>query len=101
MSILASWYREQENNNSPVVVIIYDLEQCCGSVLSDFILMLRYSTASCHLGRNNDLGSPPSPPHQKKKKKIMKLVTLNSITQEFYKEVMKENIKTVKMCNID
>ena len=31
----------------------------------------------------------------------MKLVTLNSITQEFYKVVMKENIKPVKMCNID
>lgn len=40
MSILASWYREQENNNSPVVVIIDDMERCCGSVLSDFILML-------------------------------------------------------------
>jgi hypothetical protein len=48
MSILASWYREQENNNSPVVVIIDDMERCCGSVLSDFILMLRYSCASCH-----------------------------------------------------
>ncbi|XP_050253316.1 origin of replication complex subunit 3 isoform X1 [Quercus robur] len=40
MSILASWYREQENNNSPVVVIIDDMERCCGSVLSEFILML-------------------------------------------------------------
>ena len=66
MSILASWYREQENNNSPVVVIIDDMERCCGSVLSDFILMLRYPTASCHPGRNYDLGSPPSPPQKKK-----------------------------------
>ncbi|KAB1205290.1 Origin recognition complex subunit 3 [Morella rubra] len=40
ISILASWYREQENHNTPVVVIIEDLERCCGSVLSDFILML-------------------------------------------------------------
>ncbi|KAF3432635.1 hypothetical protein FNV43_RR23737 [Rhamnella rubrinervis] len=40
MSILASWYREQGNYNSPVVVIIDDMEQCCRSVLSDFILML-------------------------------------------------------------
>ncbi|KAH1113997.1 hypothetical protein J1N35_007375 [Gossypium stocksii] len=39
MSILASWYRE-ENCNNPVVVIIDDIERCCGSVLSDFILML-------------------------------------------------------------
>ncbi|KAG6714539.1 hypothetical protein I3842_05G207000 [Carya illinoinensis] len=40
ISILASWYREQENHNTPVVVIIDDMERCCGSVLSDFILML-------------------------------------------------------------
>ncbi|KAA3457286.1 origin of replication complex subunit 3 isoform X1 [Gossypium australe] len=39
ISILASWYRE-ENCNNPVVVIIDDIERCCGSVLSDFILML-------------------------------------------------------------
>ncbi|KAE8662607.1 Detected protein of confused Function [Hibiscus syriacus] len=39
ISILASWYRE-ENYNNPVVVIIDDIELCCGSVLSDFILML-------------------------------------------------------------
>ncbi|KAE8724867.1 Origin recognition complex subunit 3, putative isoform 2 [Hibiscus syriacus] len=39
ISILASWYRE-ENYNNPVVVIIDDIERCCGSVLSDFILML-------------------------------------------------------------
>ena len=76
------------------------MERCCGSVLSDFILMLRYPTASCHPGRNYDLGSPPSPP-QKKKLNFMQLAILNSITQEFHKEVMKENIKTVKMSNID
>jgi hypothetical protein len=45
ISILASWYREQDNHDTPVVVIIDDMERCCGSVLSDFILMLRYSTA--------------------------------------------------------
>ncbi|KAK8590015.1 hypothetical protein V6N12_024401 [Hibiscus sabdariffa] len=39
ISILASWYRE-ENYNNPVVLIIDDIERCCGSVLSDFILML-------------------------------------------------------------
>ena len=47
---------------------------------------------------------PPPPPKKKKKKKklkFIKLAILNSITQEFYKEVMKENIKTVKMSNID
>lgn len=48
ISILASWYREQDNHDSPVVVIIDDMERCCGSVLSDFILMLRYSTALWH-----------------------------------------------------
>ncbi|KAK4860318.1 hypothetical protein QYF36_021208 [Acer negundo] len=40
ISILASWYREQGNYGNPVVVIVEDIEQCCGSVLSDFILML-------------------------------------------------------------
>ncbi|KDP39550.1 hypothetical protein JCGZ_02570 [Jatropha curcas] len=40
ISILATWYREQGNCNNPIVVIIDDLERCCGSVLSDFILML-------------------------------------------------------------
>ncbi|KAH9771292.1 Origin of replication complex subunit 3 [Citrus sinensis] len=39
ISILASWYREQGNYNNPVVVIVDDIERCCGSVLSDFILM--------------------------------------------------------------
>ncbi|KAK6243731.1 hypothetical protein QUC31_010140 [Theobroma cacao] len=39
ISILASWYGEQ-NYNNPVVVIVDDIERCCGSVLSDFILML-------------------------------------------------------------
>ncbi|XP_058754225.1 origin of replication complex subunit 3-like [Vicia villosa] len=37
---LASWYREQDNYNKPLVLIINDLERCCGSVLTDFILML-------------------------------------------------------------
>nr|KYP68128.1 Origin recognition complex subunit 3 [Cajanus cajan] len=40
ISILASWYREQVNYNKPLVLIINDLERCCGSVLTDFILML-------------------------------------------------------------
>ncbi|XVF06829.1 hypothetical protein REPUB_Repub06bG0084800 [Reevesia pubescens] len=39
ISILASWYGEG-NYNNPVVVIVEDIERCCGSVLSDFILML-------------------------------------------------------------
>ncbi|KAJ4720942.1 origin of replication complex subunit 3 [Melia azedarach] len=39
ISILASWYREQGNCDNPVVVIVDDIERCCGSVLSDFILM--------------------------------------------------------------
>ncbi|OMO92333.1 Origin recognition complex, subunit 3 [Corchorus capsularis] len=39
MSILASWYGEQ-NYANPVVVVIDDIERCSGSVLSDFILML-------------------------------------------------------------
>ncbi|KAI4346976.1 hypothetical protein L6164_007833 [Bauhinia variegata] len=40
MSILASWYREQGNYDKPLVVIINDLERCCGAILSDFILLL-------------------------------------------------------------
>ncbi|KAK7263973.1 hypothetical protein RJT34_31573 [Clitoria ternatea] len=40
ISILASWHREQDNYNKPLVLIINDLERCCGSVLTDFILML-------------------------------------------------------------
>ncbi|CAL5323545.1 unnamed protein product [Camellia sinensis] len=40
MSILASWYIEQGNYDNPMVVIIDDMERCCGSVLTDFILML-------------------------------------------------------------
>ncbi|XWS58700.1 hypothetical protein CRYUN_Cryun08bG0057100 [Craigia yunnanensis] len=39
LSILASWYGE-ENYSNPVVVIVDDIERCCGSVLSDFIFML-------------------------------------------------------------
>ena len=37
----------------------------------------------------------------RKKTEFYKISYFNSITQEFYKEVMKENIKTVKMSNID
>nr|XP_043613593.1 origin of replication complex subunit 3-like [Erigeron canadensis] len=40
ISILASWYMEQENSTRPVVVIIEDMDRCSGPVLSDFILML-------------------------------------------------------------
>ncbi|XP_024031743.1 origin of replication complex subunit 3 [Morus notabilis] len=40
VSILASWYRELGNQNSPVIIIIDDMERCSRSVLSDFILML-------------------------------------------------------------
>lgn len=40
IAVLASWYSEQGNYENPVVVIIEDLERCCGTVLSDFILML-------------------------------------------------------------
>ncbi|GMH19688.1 hypothetical protein Nepgr_021529 [Nepenthes gracilis] len=40
LSILASWYCGQRDYNCPVVVIIGDIERCCGSILSDFILML-------------------------------------------------------------
>ncbi|KAI3762147.1 hypothetical protein L1987_52570 [Smallanthus sonchifolius] len=40
ISILASWYMEHDSFESPVVVIIEDMDRCCGSVLSDFILML-------------------------------------------------------------
>ncbi|KMS64662.1 hypothetical protein BVRB_017960, partial [Beta vulgaris subsp. vulgaris] len=39
MSILASWYCGQ-SECMPVVIIIEDMERCCASVLSDFILML-------------------------------------------------------------
>jgi hypothetical protein len=45
VSILATWYREQGSCNYPVVIIIEDMERCSGSVLSDFILMLRYASA--------------------------------------------------------
>ncbi|KAL1545846.1 Origin recognition complex subunit 3 [Salvia divinorum] len=41
MSILASWYYEQENYDKPLIVIIDDVERCNSSVLNDFILMLR------------------------------------------------------------
>lgn len=42
MSVLALWCIDQGDYDNPVVVIIDDLERCCGSVLTDFILMLRY-----------------------------------------------------------
>ncbi|XP_051130457.1 origin of replication complex subunit 3-like [Andrographis paniculata] len=41
MSVLASWYTEQENYGNPLVVIIEDVERCCVSVLATFIAMLR------------------------------------------------------------
>ncbi|XP_047316255.1 origin of replication complex subunit 3 [Impatiens glandulifera] len=41
ISVLASWYSEQGNNDFPIVVIIDEMESCCESVLSDFILILR------------------------------------------------------------
>lgn len=44
MSVLASWYTEQENYDKPLVVIIDDVERCSGPVLNDFIVMLRYSS---------------------------------------------------------
>ncbi|CAN8300172.1 unnamed protein product [Cochlearia groenlandica] len=40
VTILASWYRENENHKNPVVIIVDDTERCCGSVLSDLILIL-------------------------------------------------------------
>ncbi|GAB4831714.1 Origin recognition complex subunit 3 [Ancistrocladus abbreviatus] len=40
MSILASWYSEQREYNNPIVIIIEDVERCCPSILSDFIMML-------------------------------------------------------------
>ncbi|KAI8565294.1 hypothetical protein RHMOL_Rhmol03G0247600 [Rhododendron molle] len=40
MSVLALWYIDQGDYDNPVVVIIDDLGRCCGSVLTDFILML-------------------------------------------------------------
>lgn len=45
MSILASWYIEQENYDKPLIVVIDDVERCSGSVLNDFIVMLRYSSS--------------------------------------------------------
>ncbi|XP_026445983.1 origin of replication complex subunit 3-like [Papaver somniferum] len=41
ISILVSWYSEPENKGYPIVVIIDDMERCNGSVLSEFILILR------------------------------------------------------------
>ncbi|XP_030469117.1 origin of replication complex subunit 3 [Syzygium oleosum] len=40
MLTLSSWYNDQGNNDTPIILIIDDLERCCGSVLSDFILLL-------------------------------------------------------------
>lgn len=39
MSTLASWYCGR-GESRPVVIIIEDMERCCGSILTDFILML-------------------------------------------------------------
>ncbi|KAJ8771295.1 hypothetical protein K2173_026472 [Erythroxylum novogranatense] len=40
ISVLTTWYRKQQNCDSAMVIIISDMEQCHGSILSDFILML-------------------------------------------------------------
>ncbi|KAG1355438.1 putative Origin of replication complex subunit 3 [Cocos nucifera] len=40
ISILVSWYCEPENYDNPVLVIIDDMERCCGAVLAEFITML-------------------------------------------------------------
>nr|GME18697.1 origin of replication complex subunit 3 [Ipomoea batatas] len=40
ISLLASWHSKHGNCEKPVVVIIEDLERCCGTVLSDFIILL-------------------------------------------------------------
>ncbi|CAH9142993.1 unnamed protein product [Cuscuta epithymum] len=40
ISLLASWYSKDGNSEKPLVVIIEDLERCCGTVLSEFIIML-------------------------------------------------------------
>lgn len=42
MSVLALWYIDEGDYDNPIAIIIDDLERCCGSVLTDFILMLRY-----------------------------------------------------------
>uniref|UniRef100_A0A7N0UAB5 Origin of replication complex subunit 3 n=1 Tax=Kalanchoe fedtschenkoi TaxID=63787 RepID=A0A7N0UAB5_KALFE len=39
ISVLAAWYSEQ-GLSKPMVIIIDDMERCCGSVLADFILTL-------------------------------------------------------------
>ncbi|XP_038979713.1 origin of replication complex subunit 3 isoform X1 [Phoenix dactylifera] len=38
--ILASWYCEPENYDNPILLIIDDMERCCGAVLAEFITML-------------------------------------------------------------
>ncbi|RAL39806.1 hypothetical protein DM860_013007 [Cuscuta australis] len=40
ISLLASWYAKDGNCEKPLVVIIEDLERCCGAVLSELIVML-------------------------------------------------------------
>ncbi|KAL3510216.1 hypothetical protein ACH5RR_029617 [Cinchona calisaya] len=40
ISILASWYYEQDSYKNPIIVIIDGVERCCESVLSDFIMLL-------------------------------------------------------------
>ncbi|XP_078437929.1 origin recognition complex subunit 3 [Wolffia australiana] len=37
MDVLASWYSKKENNGKPVVLIIDNIEQCCGTILAAFI----------------------------------------------------------------
>lgn len=40
---LAAWYSEQENYDNPILLIIDDMERCYGTILAEFIIMLRYS----------------------------------------------------------
>ena len=49
ISVLASWYGEHGDSDSPVVIIIDDMERCCRSTLSDLILMLRYVVLTFYL----------------------------------------------------
>ncbi|GAB2264944.1 Origin recognition complex subunit 3 [Dionaea muscipula] len=40
ISILASWYNEQQGSSNPLVIVVEDMEKCYGPVLSELILML-------------------------------------------------------------
>ncbi|URD91417.1 Origin recognition complex subunit [Musa troglodytarum] len=40
MSVLSSWYCEPENYDHPVIIVIDDMERCCGAILADFIRLL-------------------------------------------------------------